>query len=130
GGSPGGVFHACQPMGAAFRHLVRNLELNGLTNVAAQQLGLWDQAGATLSLQGPPALASSTPAEQAPGEERIPAVTLDDYVASRRLEKVGLIMLDIEGSEERALLGARRLLARPWPDAPHLVFEIHGNYVD
>jgi FkbM family methyltransferase len=132
GRSPPGVVHAFEPMGTAFRRLLRNLELNGLTNVVAYQLGLWDQSGATLSLRGPPALSSSAPASGAgaSGAEFVPAVTLADYVASRRLEGVGLIMLDTEGSEERALLGARTLLARPWPDAPHLVFEIHRNYVD
>jgi hypothetical protein len=38
-----------------------------------------------------------------------------------------LIMLDTEGGEENALLGARETIAR---DSPNIVFEIHRNFVD
>jgi FkbM family methyltransferase len=131
GPAPPGMVHAFEPTEVAFRRLVRNLDLNALSNVAAHRLALWDEAGATLSLCGPAALASPARADgSTPGGETVPAVTIDDYVASRGLAGVGLIMLDTEGGEERALRGARRLLALPWPQAPHLVFEVHRHYVD
>jgi hypothetical protein len=40
---------------------------------------------------------------------------------------VELIMLDTEGGEENALLGARETIARC---SPNIVFEIHRNFVD
>jgi len=57
-------------------------------------------------------------------------VTIDDYVQANGLDTVGLIMLDTEGGEERALRGAHQLLSQAVPNAPHLVFEIHRSYVD
>lgn len=39
-------------------------------------------------------------------------------------------MLDTEGGEERGLRGAAKLLTSPWPQAPHVIFEIHRKYVD
>ena len=64
----------------------------------------------------------------AAGADVVPAITADDYVKEKGIARVGLMMLDTEGGEEKALRGARGILARP--DAPNLVFEIHRNFVD
>jgi FkbM family methyltransferase len=129
--SPPGVVHAFEPMPHTFNRLVRNLELNDAANVTAHQLGLWDRR-ASLSLDGPAALASSLPLEgaNATAEGAIESVSIDEYVQSKGLSSVGLIMLDTEGGEERALLGARELLSRPGAEAPHVVFEVHRHFVD
>jgi FkbM family methyltransferase len=130
--NPPGVIHAFEPMDHAFACLQRNLELNDLRNVVAHRLGLWDRSNVSLSVEGHLGLASSIPLEEgriASGEV-IESVKIDEYVESRRLSSVGLIMLDTEGGEEKALVGARALLARPWPDAPNVVFEVHRNFVD
>ncbi len=39
-------------------------------------------------------------------------------------------MLDIEGGEFAALRGASHYLNQPVGEAPHLIFEVHRNYVD
>jgi FkbM family methyltransferase len=129
--SPGQV-HAFEPMSHAFNRLLRNLELNKITNVAAHRLGLWDTSDTSLSVEGQLALASSVALESEEGAtgDVIKSVTIDDYVKSRQLSVVGLIMLDTEGGEERALVGARSLLERPHPLAPNIVFEIHRHFVD
>ena len=54
-----GTVHAFEPMTGAFERLVRNLEINGIHNVVANQLGLWDRDDVTLGLAGDLALASS-----------------------------------------------------------------------
>jgi FkbM family methyltransferase len=131
--TPPGEVHAFEPMSHAFNRLLRNLELNNITNVAANRLGLWDTSDTSLSVEGQLALASSVALEDeevAEGEDVIKSVTIDDYVKSRQLPAVGLIMLDTEGGEERALKGALALLERPFPQAPHVVFEIHRHFVD
>lgn len=130
--NPQGVVHAFEPMGETYRRLLRNLELNAITNVIAHRLGLWDASDITLNVEGLPALASSLTLEETREDsgENVRATSIDDYVRVHGLESVGLIMLDTEGGEEKALRGARGLLARPSPEAPHLVFEVHRNYVD
>jgi len=132
GRTPPGVIHAFEPMDHAFTRLLRNLDLNSITNVAPHRLGLWDHTDTSLSLDGYLALASSVPVDEVQGEpgEVVKSVTIDDYVESRRLASVGLIMLDTEGGEEKALQGARELLSRPSLESPHVVFEIHRSFTD
>jgi FkbM family methyltransferase len=130
--TPPGIIHAFEPMEHAFKRLLRNLELNNITNVVPQRLGLWDKTDTALSLDGYLALASSVPVDDAQGNtgEVVKSVTIDSYVESQQLSAVGLIMLDTEGGEENALRGARHLLSRSSPESPHIVFEIHRNFTD
>lgn len=127
-----GQVHAFEPMQQAFGRLLRHLELNKVTNVVPHQLALWDKSDVLLDINGDAALASTLPhyEEQVDLSEVVHSLTIDDYIESRQLSSVGLIMLDTEGAEEKALLGASHLLSRPFPDAPHLIFEVHRNYVD
>lgn len=128
----GGVVHAFEPMGPPFERLLHHLKINGITNVRACRLALWDRSGVSLTVEGPPALASSVPGGVTPGGAGAAAssVTIDEYVESQGLAVIGVIMLDTEGGEEKALVGASKVLACPFPDAPHLVFEVHRSYVD
>lgn len=131
--TPHGEVHAFEPMSHAFNRLLRNLELNQIKNVVPNRLGLWDTSDTSLSVEGHLALASAVAIEDEAGVEGgdvIKSVTIDDYVKSRQLPGVNLIMLDTEGGEERALLGASSLLERPETEAPNIVFEIHRHFVD
>lgn len=129
---PAGRIHAFEPMERPFGQLLRNIELNHATNVVPHRLGLWDQSNVALSLDGDEALSPSRPvgtdSASLPGV--VPSITINEYVDSRHLERVGLIMLDTEGGEYAALRGASCLLARPLSDAPNLVFEVHRSYMD
>lgn len=129
---PAGIVHAFEPMEHAYGRLLRNLSLNDIENVRALRLGLWDRSHASLGLEGHLGLASSVPLEDArdAGGEVVMSLAIDDYVRDAALPSVGLIMLDTEGGEERALRGANGLLARPAGEAPNLVFEIHRHFVD
>lgn len=129
---PPGVIHAFEPMEHAFKCLLRNIELNKITNVVPHRLGLWDNTDTALSLDGYLALASSVPVNEVEGEpgEVVKSVTIDDYVKSQQLASVGLIMLDTEGGEEKALAGASELLSRPQSESPHVVFEVHRSFID
>ncbi len=128
----GGAVHAFEPMQHPFDRLLHHLKINGIHNVWAHRLALWDKSNVPLSVEGALALASSLPVPEGKGGPRIAAqsITIDDYVELHRLPAVGLIMLDTEGGEEKALIGASKILARPFPESPHLVFEVHRNYVD
>jgi len=122
--------HAFEPMSWAFERLLRNRELSGVESLRVERLALWDASDLDLDLEGPPALASSRPAADSNAGEAVKSITVDDYLAAQGLESVGLLMLDTEGGEERALAGAAKLLSRPFPQAPHCLFEVHREYVD
>jgi FkbM family methyltransferase len=129
GRDPGSI-HAFEAMRVSFERLVGNIALNGLLNVVPQRLALWDESGLQLAVAGPVALASCGEPRAGEEGELVPSITIDDYAAGCRLDRVGLVMLDLEGGEERALRGARALLAAPPGVAPHLVFEVHRQYAD
>jgi FkbM family methyltransferase len=129
---PQGTVHAFEPMEYAYARLQRNAELNRAENVRLWKLALWDRSGAVLTLDGPDALAAATESngtEERSGEN-VQAVSVDDYVCRENIASVRLLMLDLEGGEERALRGARQLLSRTGSSAPHVVFEVHRQYVD
>lgn len=123
-----GVVHAFEPMQRPFDRLLHNLKVNDIQNVIANRMGLWDRGRVTLTVEGHLGLASSKPeAEDNTGGERIESISIDEYVESREISPVGLIMLDTEGGEEKALAGASETIAK---DAPNIVFEIHRHFVD
>jgi FkbM family methyltransferase len=117
--------HAFEPAQHSFDRLLHHLQINDLRNVVAHRLGLWHSSDVALQLQGDLALGSSVPTTDL--ESAFKSVSIDDYVRSQDLGPVELIMLDTEGGEENALLGARETIAR---NSPNIVFEIHRNFVD
>ncbi len=120
----GGVVHAFEPNPVQNAILRENATRNGLTNVRAIALGLWDEPSARLSFVGTDALAST----QADADGDIAVITIDDYCARENIDALDLIMLDIEGSELPALRGGRRMLQDA--HAPAIVFEMNRQYVD
>lgn len=131
----GGQVHAFEPMRHSYEHLLNNIAINDIGNVVANRLGLWDRSNVRLGMDGPLALATSSAWDDVDshgpaGGDVVQSVTVSDYLASRQLNAVDLIMLDTEGGEERALRGAVELLAQPPGEAPTIVFEVHRDYVD
>ncbi len=51
-----------------------------------------------------------------------PVVTLDDYCQKAHIDRVDFIRMDIEGAEQKALMGAIGIIDR---DHPHVLIEIH-----
>lgn len=123
-----GTVHAFEPSLHSFARLKHHLEINNLDNVVAHRLGLWDRSDVALQLQGDLGLGSSVPTPVATDrDDAFKSVSIDDYARSQSLNRISLIMLDTEGGEENALLGAREIINR---DSPNIVFEIHRNFVD
>lgn len=129
----GGVCHAFEPNTENFNMLVQNARLNHLDgHIKPYRQGLWDTENVHLRLVGDDAYASSEMIDDGePADDVIKTVTLDGYAKSNNiLGDVGLIMLDVEGGEYRALQGAQELLSQPSQQAPNIVFEVHRHYVD
>lgn len=126
------VVYAFEAAKEVFDQLVHHVKINKLQNVKAEQLALWNCSDLELQLEGTPALASAF-VDLDHNDNNIPkvqTVTIDEYVQRQKISGVGLIMLDIEGGEEQALVGAQDLLKREYPEAPHIIFEVHTDYLD
>lgn len=125
----GGLVHAFEPNDDQRGMLVRNAELNGLTNVVPRPEGLWDTSSAHLKLVGYDSFASAELAD-AGGADTFQTVTISDYMQAAGQDRLDLIVIDIEGAELAALKGAERFLSMPAGQAPDIVFEVHRHYVD
>lgn len=127
----GGSLHAFEPNGDQIAMLRHNAEINDLSNITFNQVGLWRDDSTTLRLVGDDSFAHPEVAEaNSAGDDTFPTVSINAYGASRGLDRVGLIMLDIEGAEAAALAGASQYLSQPAAKAPIVVFELHRHYVD
>ena len=124
--SNGGTVHAFEPNDEQMEMLQKNVSRNGLHNVAFQGYALWDASGVRLGLVGSDAFASVAPVETG----GFMTTTIDEYGARAKIQSLDVIMLDIEGSELRALKGAGRFLSQPAGIAPAIIYEINRGYVD
>ncbi|MDD5707945.1 MAG: FkbM family methyltransferase [Kiritimatiellae bacterium] len=86
----------------------QNVALNDFRNIAVEQVAVSDVPGrARLSLAG---TNSSLVLAGKSASVDVNAVTLDEYVASRGLSKIDLLIVDVEGAEPLVLRGAQRTL--------------------
>ena len=125
----GGVVHAFEPNPDQRKMLTHNAELNGLTNIRPRSEGLWDNSTTTLALVGYDSFAHPETVDS-DHDDAFQTVTINEYLAANHVDKLDLIMLDIEGAEFRALQGADKFLSQPVGQAPNIVFEVHRHYVD
>jgi FkbM family methyltransferase len=124
----GGVVHAFEPNTQQRGMLMKNAELNGLTNIRPRPEGLWHDSTTNLKLVGYDSFATAEAAEA--GDDTFKTVTIADYLKAAGVDRLDLIVLDIEGAELGALKGAEPFLNAPKGQAPDILFEVHRHYVD
>ncbi len=104
--------HALEPNPANFDRLCRHISWNGLDRVVqAHRLGVSDR-NETVTMTRPAentGHAAVVPNGEIPG---VTLTTLDSFCESLALDRLDVLILDVEGYEERALKGAVRTLAR------------------
>jgi len=107
--------YSFEPEPANFARLTYHVEANGMSGVVLpKRLGLADQAGfATLSQR--PGNSGSANLDLTDDPAGVSLTTLDDFVASERLDRLDLMKVDVEGFEERVIRGGRETLARFHP---------------
>lgn len=120
----GRTIHCFEPNTEQAAMLTENFRLNNLDNVKINTLGLWSESSIRLRLAGFDSFANAV--EAGSDEEGFETISIDDYRDQQNLE-VGLIQLDIEGAELGTLQGAAETLRH---STPHIVFEVHRDYVD
>lgn len=118
------LVHCFEPNLDQAKMLQINAQINELSNLRIQKLGLWHESGKRLRLDGFDSFANAVLVDGA--DEGFETVTIDDYCSAQQ-RSVSVLMLDIEGAELRALQGAAAVLEK---DRPAIVFEVHRDYVD
>ena len=109
GVGPSGQVHSFEPDPETFRWLTRNVRRNRLENIYLNQVALFDEAGKR-------ALYLATPQDTGSKSFAVPwtfsgetcevaCTTLDEYLGERRVERVDVVKVDVEGSELPALVG-------------------------
>ena len=139
--APEARIHAFEPSAFTFEVLKLCLAWHGIARqVTANHAAVSDVAGEMLLVtpkktSGRMGRAYAFVADQAPeGKVRpdledtgveiqpTPVVTLDDYCQKAHIARIDFIRMDIEGAEQKALMGAIGLIDR---DHPHVLIEIH-----
>lgn len=107
--------------------LVKNAFLNQLSKIIKlNEVVLWDVKGLKFKLENEDSLASVIQSEQA----NCVSDTIDNIFLETNSKAASLLMLDIEGSEEKALQGAKNMLGLDNNCAPVIITEVHRNYVN
>lgn len=105
--APAGRVLAVEPCRDSYELLLRNIELNGLTNVEAAHLALSDRPG-RVRLHHDPAgnWGHTITADLGAGDESAPAETLAGFMREREVERCDAAKLNCEGAEFPILMSA------------------------
>lgn len=120
--SPSGRVFAFEPAEDAFALLEENLARNGVRNAVAHREAI-GAPGEVAALETTTSVRSRTvPVDSAGAREAVPTSSLDEVFARLGLATCDLLKMDVEGAEERILLGtsAETLLR-----VRRLVLEVH-----
>jgi len=119
---PAGRVIAIEPSFQSLPILRKNIAINGLTNVLPLSVALTEKAGSAWLYHGPDPSQNSlgkNPSRNGVGEE-VMTETLDSVLLQACVDRVDVIKMDAEGSEELILRGATRVLKS---ERPIVVFE-------
>lgn len=66
----------------------------------------------------------------AKGEKKVSCVTIDDFVGERKLKKVSVLKVDVEGAEHLVMLGAKALLSNKKARPVVVMAELVGEFLE
>lgn len=127
-----GRVHAFEPSPAVFARLKHNLLLNPELPVTLHESAVADVAGeAELFLadhntwgHSAASLVNKGVDEQI-GSVKVAVQSVDEFVTAHGIKRVGMIKMDCEGAEAKALTGAVKTISR---DQPHIILELIPRY--
>jgi FkbM family methyltransferase len=103
-----------EPASKSFLRLVKNISINGITNIIPERKAVLDKNTKPLlyiSSGHNLGMSSIFHHDSENGlTERVDAVGLDDYIEKVGISRISLIKIDIEGSEFLALKGMQKIL--------------------
>lgn len=117
-----GRVYAFEPNSESYRALLRNLALNGYTNVLAIQKAVGDSSGQSTLYASKRRTGTDSLYDTGVGRGTlVQTTTLDDFLETQGWPYIDLIKMDIEGAEPAALRGAKQFLQRQ--DRVNLILE-------
>ncbi len=100
-----GIVFAYEAAKENFDCLSRNLQLNNVRNVQAENMAIFDRSGEfDFYLPGSNGALGSFMQEHGSARERVSAVTLDEVVSRNSLDQIDFLKMDAEGAEYPILL--------------------------
>lgn len=125
GAAIGAKCQTFEPIPSTFRHLQKNIRLNGITDrVEAQNIGVGASEGKLMFTSGGDTVNHVVTGKESASENtvEIPVKSLDDVSAGRRPM---LIKIDVEGFETNVISGADCLLSSVSPLG--VIMELNGH---
>jgi FkbM family methyltransferase len=136
--APGGAVYAFEPLAASRRRLARTIELNGLAGVVVDERAVSNEGGSAELFEYGAGFESwaTLGARQLEYEGRVleargatvETTTLDMWARERRIERIDLLKVDVEGAEADVLRGAAGLLENGKVAA--IVLEVSDNTLE
>lgn len=114
---------AYEPTPAVNQRLRENVALNVFENVTVVNAAVMDQRGTVTLYESPDDPEANNLFGDGDRSVKVPAVTLDEDLAARSIQKVDLLKIDAEGAEPLVLAGAIGLLSSA--AAPTIIIEVN-----
>lgn len=126
---PRGIVYAFEPSEDNWKNLSKTITLNSPTNLRAFKLALSDVCGKTAIVAGPPGSLGKARLDSIglQGSSSADQVTLDSFAAQNAIARLDVMKVDIEGCEERLLIGAAKTIER---FRPVLLIELNPQALD
>jgi FkbM family methyltransferase len=107
---PRGRVFSIEPNPRTFQELTRNVDLNGASNIRLLAVGLAEAAGSTILYPNDRNSGRASLIPDGGTGVTIPIDTYDRLAQTESIPTPDVLKIDIEGAEEKALLGMRGLL--------------------
>ena len=124
---PNNTIYSFEAAQTNFEYAKATLQLNSVSNVILEKLALGEEKGELYINEFNSSGSVTSNNKENSQAEICKSTTLDDYVQEHALQHIGLIKVDIEGSEQSFLRGALSVIKR---DRPVLLLSIYHNYKD
>jgi FkbM family methyltransferase len=119
---------AFEPGPDAIAGFLRNRPLNPRCQVTLEERAVGNTVGTASFVAGPGDLGAGALTDDDPGAITVPATTLDAYCEALGIERLDVVKIDVEGSENDVLDGAHGLLTRGAIRA--LVVELNDRHLE
>jgi len=109
-----GMVYGFEPVNENYEKCRRNISLNAFMNISVSQKALSDK---TETLYFAPSVNNNSGGifmnkENGSNEHSASAITLDDFISEKKINRVDLIKIDVEGFEYHVLKGAIQTVSR------------------
>jgi len=119
-----GHVYTFEPDPNNFAALKQNLDTYAVANVTAENAAIWKESGhIQLQAEGTVASMVVSLSPRADSSVRVRSITLNDYLLEKKISRLDLIKIDVEGAEVEILASSREVLRK---HRPIIIVEVHA----